>query len=458
MQGVGAARTAVAGGRPGMAAPSPSIGPIPGARDVPLSIEGRAFEISLSPNATATSTPCAYQSPIGGTGIIRRSSSRHDHWPHQLDEGPPATRPAVRTGNTHCGPSPNDSSALPLASFWAEKRVLLTGHTGFKGSWAALWLTRMGARVTGLALPAANPSLHALVGVDKAVDSRIVDLRDVDGVAAVARTCSPEIVLHMAAQPLVRRSLLDPVETFAVNVMGTLHLMQALRVVPPPRAVLIVTTDKVYVPADRTLRESDPLGGGDPYAASKAACELAVRAMAANFLAPAGIPVATARAGNVIGGGDFASDRLIPDIIRAERAGRTVEIRHPGATRPWQHVLDCLCGYLLYAEALAIGRTVPATLNFGPSDASSVTVAAIARSMLTALGREPSWTDADPDMRETQALALDSSLARQSLRWRDRLAGPSLIKATAAWYRAWNEGQDMRAVSLNQIAEYEAMP
>lgn len=350
---------------------------------------------------------------------------------------------------------------LPSPTFWSGKRVLLTGHTGFKGGWAALWLRRLGATVTGLALAPTDPSLHDLARVgDSLAASHILDLRDAGSVAAAIRRGEPEIVLHMAAQPLVRAALADPVGTFATNVMGTLHVLLALREIAPPAAVLVVTTDKVYAPPDRLAgyAESDPLGGADPYAASKAACELAVRAMARNFLMPAAIPVATARAGNVIGGGDFAADRLIPDIVRAVRAGRDPVIRHPAATRPWQHVLDCLCGYLLQAEALATRANQPDSLNFGPEANRSATVGALAAAMLRALGREPHWAEGSADTREATALTLNASRARRVLGWRERLTGPALIEATAAWYRAWADGADMHRFTLDQIAAYEAMP
>ena len=352
---------------------------------------------------------------------------------------------------------------LPDPGFWSGRRVLLTGHTGFKGGWTALWLHHLGAQVIGFSLPAEQPSLHALARVGQYVAAEhLVDLRNPDAVARTVRQAAPEIVLHLAAQPLVRRSLAEPVATFATNVMGTLHLLQALRDGPKPEAVLVVTTDKVYAPAHRPHGhpETDPLGGEDPYGASKAACEMAVAAMARNFLGPAGIPVGVARAGNVVGGGDFAADRLIPDIVRATRAGQRPEIRHPGATRPWQHVLDCVCGYLLHAQALA-GTSVtlaPPALNFGPADGTSLTVAAIAAATLRAFGVDGAWTTGTPDARETHTLALDSTLARRTLGWRERLSGRTMIDMTTAWYRAWADGADMHDFTLAQIAAYEALP
>lgn len=371
------------------------------------------------------------------------------------------------------------ASPLPDPAFWSGRRVLLTGHSGFKGGWTALWLRRLGARVTGIALPPETPSLHALARVGRHVAvEHVLDLRDQGAVANAVRLAEPEIVLHLAAQPLVRRSLAEPVPTFATNVMGTLHLLEALRHGPPPAAILVVTTDKVYAPAGHPhgYAETDPLGGEDPYAASKAACEMAVAAMARNFLIPAGIPVGVARAGNVVGGGDFAADRLIPDIVRAVRAGQQPIIRHPGATRPWQHVLDCISGYLLHAQALAacarsqVGAdgagslttaaraNALAALNFGPADGTSLTVAAIADATLRAFGRDSAWISGLPDKRETHALALDSTLARQTLGWRERLSGPALIDLTTAWYRAWADGADMHDFTLSQIAAFEALP
>jgi CDP-glucose 4,6-dehydratase len=347
--------------------------------------------------------------------------------------------------------------------FWRGKRVLLTGHTGFKGGWAALWLHRLGAEVTGLGLAPDQPGLCDALGVEQLVPSHRVDVRDALAVARVVGEAQPQFVLHMAAQPLVRRSLREPVETFATNVMGTVHLLQALRTVEALQAVLVVTTDKVYAPDGKGLphREADRLGGPDPYAASKAACELATAAMAASFLVPAGVAVATARGGNVIGGGDFAPDRLVPDAMRAALSGNQLVLRNPDATRPWQHVLDCLAGYMTFLAALAQPRPLPASLNFGPAPgAPQVSVGTLAATMLEALGAANAWThDQSPQPPETQALALDSRQARETLGWRDRLTGQQMVEATATWYRAWAAGEeDMRTVSLRQIAAYEAMP
>jgi CDP-glucose 4,6-dehydratase len=250
-------------------------------------------------------------------------------------------------------------------------------------------------------------------------------------------------------------------ESFAVNVLGTVNLLQALRQVTQLAAVLVITSDKVY--AERgdgnPHVEADRLGGKEPYAASKAAAELAAAAMAHSFLEPAGVAVATARAGNVIGGGDFATDRLVPDIVRAVRADLPLTLRHPTATRPWQHVLDCVAGYLAYLAALGTGQPVPPTLNFGPRLRSRATVEQLATAMLVALDAKQAWIrDQEQGSLETHTLSLDSRLARRTLGWTDRLIDKQMITATASWYQAWARGDDMHAVTLRQIKDYEAMP
>jgi len=349
----------------------------------------------------------------------------------------------------------------PEPGFWHGKRVLVTGHTGFKGSWTALWLHRLGAAVTGIALPPSDQSLFRLLRLDEHVSSHVVDLRDATAVAAAVDRAQPELVLHLTAQPSIHRSLLEPAESFAINVLGTVNLLHALRTATSLRAVLVVTTDKVYADDGdgRPHPEQDRLGGRDPYSASKAACELATAAMAQSFLAPRGIPVATARAGNVIGGGDFAPGRLVPDAVTAALNGQTLTLRNPEASRPWQHVLDCLSGYLTYLAALTIDQTLPPALNFGPHSPHGPSVGEIATAMLDALDAPGKWQCVpSPQIVETHALALDSTLARHALGWSDRLPGKLMIEATAAWYRAWAQGADMRAVTSRQICGYEALP
>ena len=347
---------------------------------------------------------------------------------------------------------------LPDPGFWAGKRVLLTGHTGFTGSWTALWLAAMGARVSGFALaPDTEPALFRLTAVEREIASAIGDLRDLRAVAAAVEAAAPEIVIHLAAQSLVRRGLATPVETFAVNVQGTAHLLEALRGRSGLKAVLVVTSDKVYVNAEagRPFAEGDRLGGKDPYSASKAAAELLTRSFAESYFEPSGVAVGTARAGNIIGGGDFAPDRLVPDLVRAVHNKERLILRHPEATRPWQHVLDCVCGYLVFAEALAGRQGVPRALNFGPGVAAPVTVAQLAEAVFTALGRQPEWEHVpDPDSVEMRALALDAGEACRRLGWRERLGGDRSVRWTADWYRAFFAGEDMRAVTARQITRY----
>jgi CDP-glucose 4,6-dehydratase len=343
-------------------------------------------------------------------------------------------------------------------SFWTGRRVLLTGHTGFKGAWAALWLARMGAKVTGLALaPEADPNLFVLANVGRDVDSRILDIRDREGVADLIEAADPELVLHMAAQPLVRRSVRQPVETFAINVLGTVHLLEALRSRPALLAALVVTTDKVYENREdgKAFAEADPLGGHEPYGASKAAAEIATAAMARTYFA-AGPPIATARGGNVIGGGDFSEDRLIPDIVRAVARGEKLVLRNPSAIRPWQYVLDCLAGYFCFMQALAAKTSSERALNFGPA-AGEVTVGAIAGAILAALGADANFDrDLTKSPHESHTLKLDSARARQGLGWRDHFPGDLGVEATAAWYLAWRQGEDMRARSLAAIDAFMA--
>ncbi|MBX3491056.1 CDP-glucose 4,6-dehydratase [Parvibaculum sp.] len=346
------------------------------------------------------------------------------------------------------------------ANFWRGKRVLLTGHTGFKGAWAALWLSRLGAEVTGLALaPDTEPNLFALASVEEHLTSHIVDLRDRDALRAAVRGVDPHIVIHMAAQPLVRRSYAEPVETFAANVMGTVHLLDALRDASALRTILVVTTDKVYENAEQGVSfvEDDPLGGHDPYSASKAATEIVVSSYARSFFAERGIRVATARGGNVIGGGDFSEDRLVPDIWRALHAGKPLVLRNPAAARPWQHVLDCLSGYFAFVRGLTEDLPLPAALNFGPApDAPAVTVAALAEAVQAALGVASDWKPANTKgPHEMATLEIDSGRARTILGWRDRLPGSASVEWLADWYRALNHDDDMQTFTLSQIADYE---
>ncbi|MGZ3402380.1 MAG: CDP-glucose 4,6-dehydratase [Phenylobacterium sp.] len=349
------------------------------------------------------------------------------------------------------------------ASFWRGKRVLLTGHTGFKGSWAAIWLSELGADVTGLALaPDQTPSLFELAAVDGLIDSRIVDLRDPSAIEAELAGSHIDLVLHMAAQPIVRTAIADPVATFASNVMGSVHLLQALRPQKRLKAVLAITSDKVYANAEtgRAFAEGDALGGKDPYSASKAATEIAVQSFAKSYFEPAGVPVATARGGNVIGGGDFSVDRVVSDIVRAARSQQQVILRHPEATRPWQHVLDCVAGYLTYLQALATDpAATPRAMNFGPKpDGPEVTVGELATLGLEALGAQPWRHEPDPKSIEARSLAIDASLAKRTLGFESRLDAPAAVALTMDWYRRQANGESALDLCRGQIAAYEGAP
>ena len=353
---------------------------------------------------------------------------------------------------------------MPTADFWHGRRVLLTGQTGFKGAWAWAWLSRMGAEVHGLAhAPETEPSLAAILGLDADPRSRLGDIRDPEAVAAAVEAARPQVVLHMAAQALVRRSYAEPVETFETNVTGTLRVLDALRGRPELQACVVVTSDKAYENdgSGRAFAEGDRLGGADPYSASKAACEIATASFARSFAASLAGPVATARAGNVIGGGDWSADRIVPDLWRAHRAGRPAELRYPRATRPWQHVLEPIAGYLDFAEALVSGLPERA-LNFGPAEDRPVTVSEVAEAFQAAHGGvpgadgAPGWVQAPGEHPEEAAtLAIDASRAASVLPWRPRLAAPEAIAWTADWYAGFDRGTDMAAFTASQIAAFE---
>lgn len=350
------------------------------------------------------------------------------------------------------------TGAGPNASFWRGKRVLLTGHTGFKGAWAAIWLSRLGAEVTGIALPPdQEPSLFDLARVGDAVRSKLVDIRDAQALCAALDGGSFDLVLHMAAQAIVRTSVEDPVGTFATNVMGTANLLQALRSHDALQAVLVITSDKVYANNDtaRAFAESDPLGGKDPYSASKAAAEIVVQSFARSFFAE--VAVGSARGGNVIGGGDFSRDRLVADIVRAARAGQAVTLRHPEATRPWQHVLDCLAGYFTLIEALATRPDAPRAVNFGPRPGGpEVTVGQLATLGVQALGGKPWVHEPDPRSLEAKTLAIDAGLARRTLGFESRLDATQAVELTMDWYARQAAGESPLQLCLEQIEGYEA--
>lgn len=344
---------------------------------------------------------------------------------------------------------------------WRGRRVLLTGHTGFKGGWLALWLHRMGARVTGYALPpSTEPSLYQAADIERTLRSELADVRDRERVAAVVRECDPEVVFHLAAQPLVRASYAQPVETFAANVMGTAHLLDALRGAPSARAVVVVTTDKVYENREweRGYREDDALGGHDPYSASKACAELVCGAWRRAFGSQRRWRLATARAGNVFGGGDWAADRLVPDLVRHAMRGEPVPIRNPGSIRPWQHVLEPLAGYIRLADALLEGDDVEGAWNFGPVDDAHRTVHEVADLVRVAWGPSCAWVpDRAEHPHEARALSLDSTRARLGLGWSPRLTLADGIRWTTDWYRSVAAGADARALTLGQIERYEML-
>jgi CDP-glucose 4,6-dehydratase len=350
----------------------------------------------------------------------------------------------------------------PDRDFWRGRRVLVLGHTGFKGSWLCLWLHRMGASLAGLSLPPpTEPSLYSLAGLDGVMATTYGDIRDLDVVTDAVRTWQPEIVFHLAAQALVRASYRQPVETYATNVMGTVHVLEAVRAIPSVRSVVVVTSDKCYENREWpwAYRETDALGGHDPYSSSKACAELVVAAYRRSFLAVAGgrvVGVATARAGNVIGGGDWADDRLLPDCIKALSAGRCIEIRHPHAVRPWQHVLDPLRGYLLLAEHLhADAAAFGDAWNFGPADDDARPVSWIVSRVVEQWGEGAAWSQASGDPpHETNWLKVDASRARMNLGWAPRLPLADALAWTVAWYRCLSTGAAARALTEEQLGCY----
>ena len=347
-------------------------------------------------------------------------------------------------------------------SFWLGKRVFLTGHTGFKGGWLSLWLQSMGSEVHGYALnPPTGTNLFTLAAVGKGmVSSVIADIRDLEKLSRAMKAAQPEIVFHLAAQPLVRHSYADPVETYGVNVMGTVNLLESVRQTPGVKAVVNVTTDKCYENQEWmwAYRENEPMGGFDPYSSSKGCSELVTAAYRRSFLEPAGIALASARAGNVIGGGDWATDRLIPDFLRALDAGEILRIRDPLATRPWQHVLEPLSGYLMLAERLFTdGLDYAEAWNFGPSDDDACSVQWILERLME-MRNDVKWQqEGIPQAHEAHQLKLDSSKARTLLGWHPRWKVQNALQETLAWHQAWRNGQDMKSFSLAQVANYQSL-
>ena len=353
----------------------------------------------------------------------------------------------------------------PDPKFWAGRSVLVTGHTGFKGVWLSLWLGRFGATVTGFALaPDASPNLFTLAAMNSRLRDHRGDVRDLDALKGCLAEAKPEIVLHLAAQALVRPSYTDPVGTYASNVMGTVHLLEAVRGCPSVRAVVIVTSDKAYENREWhwAYREDEPMGGRDPYSNSKGCAELVTAAYRASFFGSDGHParVASARAGNVIGGGDWSTDRLIPDVMRAFAQGGTVEIRSPGAVRPWQHVLEPLSGYLQLAESLAgpDGARFAEGWNFGPADEDCRAVREVVAALADTWGEGAAWrVAAGVHPHEANFLKVDASKARARLGWDRRLRLADALAWTGTWYRGQGEGMDAAELCLEQIARYEGL-
>ncbi|MFA7402720.1 MAG: CDP-glucose 4,6-dehydratase [Pelobacteraceae bacterium] len=353
------------------------------------------------------------------------------------------------------------------SSFWRGKRVFLTGHTGFKGSWLCLWLNSLGAKVTGYALePPTTPSLYELARVDDLITSVIADVRDLERLKAEMLAASPDMVIHMAAQPLVRDSYKIPVETYATNVMGTVHLLEAVRSCPGVKAVINVTTDKCYENREWVwgYRENEPMGGHDPYSNSKGCSELVTAAFRSSYFNPSdysnhGVALASARAGNVIGGGDWAPDRLIPDIIRAILAEEPVLIRNPTATRPWQHVLEPLSGYLLLAQKLyEDGADYAEGWNFGPSDEDARPVEWIVNRLCEQWGNGARYeSDNAVHPHEARYLKLDCSKARAELGWQPRWSLERTLDSIIAWTHAYLRQADLRNECIQQIKEYQAV-
>ena len=350
--------------------------------------------------------------------------------------------------------------------FWKGRRVFLTGHTGIKGSWAAMWLQAMGAEVTGYSLePPTDPSFFELAGVAQGMDHHIGDIRDHGSLFDALEASRAEIVIHMAAQALVRRSYVDPLETYSTNVMGTANLLDAVRQCESVRAVVSVTSDKCYENKewDWGYRENDPMGGYDPYSSSKGCAELVTASYRQSFFntddyASHGVAVATVRAGNIICGGDWAEDRLVPDIVRAIIAGEQAVIRFPEAIRPWQHVLDPLSGYFTLAEKLySDGPAFAEAWNFGPGSDSEQPVRVLADQMATLWGDGASWKLSDDyHPHEAGYLKLDCSKARAKLGWRPMIGLEAALEACVSWYKAYSRGDDLKQITLDQINAHQS--
>ncbi len=364
-----------------------------------------------------------------------------------MDQRPGPLESLVKPADARMSTPP----ARPDPRFWQGRRVLLTGHTGFKGSWLAWWLRRMGARVHGLALaPATEPALFNLLHLaHDLAGHQVGDVTDTAAVARAVRECNPEVVLHLAAQALVRPGYEDPLGTFATNVMGTATVLDALRQAPSLKVAVVVTTDKVYRNREWAFpyRETDELGGHDPYSASKAASELVLDCWRSSWLDRQGVAVASARAGNVIGGGDWSPERLLPDAVRAWQSGSVLDVRRPSATRPWQHVLEPLCGYLRLAEVLWTKPQLAGAYNFGPPTQDAATVRSVIEQAQRAWGGgEVQWSDGSEGPHEAGWLALEVAKARATLGVHPRWGLQHAVQRTLQWYRSLEEGGSAQAL------------
>lgn len=348
--------------------------------------------------------------------------------------------------------------------FWQGKRVFLTGHTGFKGAWACLWLQSLGAKVTGYALPPpTSPSLFALANIKKYMKHVEGDIRDLEKLTAVMQVAQPDIVIHMAAQSLVRYSYQNPVETYTTNVMGTVNVLEAVRKTASVKAAIMVTSDKCYENREQIwgYRENDPMGGFDPYSNSKGCAELVTSSYRASFMPASdyekhGKSIASVRAGNVIGGGDWATDRLIPDIIKSLMDHQPVTLRSPNAVRPWQHVLEPLGGYLLLAEKMVEnGAKFSEGWNFGPNDNDAKTVEWMTKTLIQAWGNNASYQVQDANLHEAQLLTLDCTKARMRLGWQPKWNAQTAVLKIHDWYKAYLAGENMADFTLSQIQEYQ---
>ncbi len=350
-------------------------------------------------------------------------------------------------------------------NFWHGRRVFLTGHTGFKGGWLSIWLQHLGAEVCGVALdPWSAPNLFTEAAVSHGLRSEIADVRDLTRLKAVLKEHRPEIVFHLAAQPIVRTSYEDPVGTYTTNVVGALNVLESVRECDSVRAVVVITSDKCYENKEWVwaYRETDRLGGYDPYSSSKACVELVVESYRSSFFSPAdyarhGVAIASARAGNVIGGGDWSRDRLVPDIMRAFSAKQPAVIRSPRAVRPWQHVLEPISGYLKLAERLiSDGVKYGEAWNFGPNDSDAKPVEWVVKQLADEWGTDAQWKieDAQPQVHEAQMLKLDCSKAAHTLNWHPTLPLKEALRLTADWYRRQSYGENPRSITIEQIGQF----